>query len=96
MEKTGFFEEQPGRRSNIRLSSFIVLCVAILIMAGHEYKHIKTLTDEAYSNQYCYFIFGLLGFAFFPKVMQKGIEAVLQWKLGQTSTSTEENTKTTT
>jgi len=97
--RTGFFEESPGVKSNIRLASFIILWVAIVIMIWHEVKHLKSTGDEAYSDKYCYFIIILLAFAFFPKVVQKVIETVLQVKLGNKAditnpTHIEQTTKT--
>lgn len=81
MDKTGFFEEAPGAKSYVRLVGFILLWAILLIMLWHELKH-RGISDEVYSDGYCYFLIISLSFVFFPKVVQKLIEVLLQIKLG--------------
>ena len=89
MGTTGFFQESPGVKSYVRLVGFILLIADLLIMLWHEFKHRGHMSDETYSDNYCYFQIVILSFVFFPKVMQKIVEAVMQIKLGTKSESTE-------
>ena len=92
---TGFFEETAGVRSYVRLVGFILLIADLGIMCWHEVKHRSSMGGEAYSDNYCYFQIVILSFVFFPKVMQKVVEAFLQWKTGEKTDSTTEKTSLT-
>lgn len=92
--KTVFFQESPGVYSYVRLAGFILLIADLAIMCWHEVKH-KEVMGEAYSDNYCYFQIIILSFVFFPKVMQKVVEAFLRYKTGQKTDSTTEKTSLT-
>ena len=61
LRKLGMFRENNGKLSNIRVQSFLVLLVTLLVIA---YQVKNGSTDLVYTSM-------LLGFAFFPKMMQK-------------------------
>lgn len=71
---TGFFEEAPGEFSMMRLMSLICL------LAGIAMAFIWLLGTPAESDAGLVLTGLFLGFAFFPKVMQKFVENMIATK----------------
>lgn len=71
MEKTGFFEESPGQKSNIRLMSAAAMIVSMII--GLKLAFIDYIT---YNQLALLGIFIVAAFA--PKVVQKFAESKIK------------------
>lgn len=64
MEKTGFFETAPGKKSSIRLQMFITMFFAFLVVG------FQTYANENHNPDFLTML-TLLTAAFAPKLLQK-------------------------
>ena len=64
MEKTGYFETEPGKKSSIRLQMFITMFFAFIVI-GYQTYAIETHVPDFLT------MLTLLTAAFAPKLLQK-------------------------
>jgi hypothetical protein len=90
--KTGFFQEQPGVKSMMRLQSFMVLIFFFLVNLVIIATMVKALSKgcelPAINDNFLWLDCIVLVFAFFPKVAQKLIEVKFNVPPGVTETTT--------
>jgi hypothetical protein len=84
METIGFFEEAPGKKSSVRLNSFLLLLFFMAYNLPFAFANAKAVVigspTASFDPNYLGFNILVLCFIFAPKVAQKYIELKFESK----------------